>query len=126
MDRLEGEETGIKSATVSVDGKVFKNAGVRKKGFVGSIDSRKPSLKVKLDKFVEGQELFGYERGAFTGARPKGKVGYFEMADGGILFLDEIAELPLGSQVKLLRFLEDVTVRKVIVVPGKLVNIVAN
>ncbi|PLX89007.1 MAG: Fis family transcriptional regulator [Desulfuromonas sp.] len=51
-------------------------------------------------------ELFGYEKGAFTGA-DSGKPGHFELADGGILFLDEIAELPMSSQVKLLRFLED-------------------
>lgn len=58
-------------------------------------------------------ELFGYEKGAFTGAAQKGKPGYFELADGGILFLDEIAELPLASQVKLLRFLEDGKVTRV-------------
>jgi len=58
-------------------------------------------------------ELFGYEKGAFTGAREKGKPGYFELADGGILFLDEVAELPIASQVKLLRFLEDGKVTRV-------------
>lgn len=52
-------------------------------------------------------ELFGYESGAFTGARAGGKPGYLEMAEGGTLLLDEIGELPLGAQVKLLRFLED-------------------
>jgi PAS domain S-box-containing protein len=51
-------------------------------------------------------ELFGYEQGAFTGARAQGKPGYFEMAHGGTLLLDEVGELPLGLQVKLLRFLE--------------------
>ncbi|MEJ2169892.1 MAG: sigma 54-interacting transcriptional regulator, partial [Desulfobacterales bacterium] len=51
-------------------------------------------------------ELFGYEKGAFTGAQQQGKAGYFEMADGGTLFLDEIGELPLALQVKLLHFLE--------------------
>jgi transcriptional regulator with PAS, ATPase and Fis domain len=51
-------------------------------------------------------ELFGYEQGAFTGARAQGKPGYFEMAHGGTLLLDEVGELPLGVQVKLLRFLE--------------------
>ena len=52
-------------------------------------------------------ELFGYEKGAFTGARPEGKPGFFELANMGTLFLDEIGEIPLGSQSKLLRFLED-------------------
>ncbi len=51
-------------------------------------------------------ELFGYEKGAFTGALSQGKPGYFEMADGGTLLLDEIGELPLGVQVKLLQVLE--------------------
>lgn len=52
-------------------------------------------------------ELFGYERGAFTGAKTEGKPGLFEIADGGTLFLDEIGELPLHLQVKLLGILED-------------------
>jgi PAS domain S-box-containing protein/TyrR family helix-turn-helix protein len=52
-------------------------------------------------------ELFGYEAGAFTGAQASGKPGSLELANGGSLFLDEIAELPLSAQVKLLRFLED-------------------
>jgi TyrR family helix-turn-helix protein/PAS domain S-box-containing protein len=52
-------------------------------------------------------EFFGYERGAFTGARREGKRGFFELAHEGTLFLDEIADLPLNLQVKLLRVLED-------------------
>jgi len=52
-------------------------------------------------------ELFGYENGAFTGARSKGKPGRFEIAEGGTLFLDEIGDLPLTVQVTLLRFLEE-------------------
>lgn len=52
-------------------------------------------------------ELFGYEEGAFSGARKKGKPGKFELASGGTLFLDEVGELPLESQAKLLRVLEE-------------------
>ena len=52
-------------------------------------------------------ELFGYEPGAFTGARNTGKPGFFELADQGTLFLDEIGELPLHLQVKLLSVLQD-------------------
>ncbi|HOJ83104.1 MAG TPA: sigma 54-interacting transcriptional regulator [Bacillota bacterium] len=51
-------------------------------------------------------ELFGYEEGAFTGARKGGKPGKFELADGGTLFLDEIGDMPLTLQAKLLRVLE--------------------
>jgi PAS domain S-box-containing protein len=52
-------------------------------------------------------ELFGYERGAFTGADKQGKAGLFEIAKHGTLFLDEIGEMPLGMQAKLLRVLQD-------------------
>jgi len=58
-------------------------------------------------------ELFGYERGAFTGALGAGKRGYIEAAAGGTLFLDEIGELPLACQAKLLHFLEDGSVQAV-------------
>jgi len=58
------------------------------------------------DSLIES-ELFGYEKGAFTGAKSEGKPGLFELANRGTLFLDEIGELPLGAQAKLLRFLED-------------------
>lgn len=51
-------------------------------------------------------ELFGYVSGAFTGALSKGKVGYFEKANGGTIFLDEIGELPLDMQVKLLQVIQ--------------------
>lgn len=55
-------------------------------------------------------ELFGYTKGAFTGADPKGKIGFFEKANNGTIFLDEIGELPLQIQVKLLRVLQDKTI----------------
>ncbi len=52
-------------------------------------------------------EFFGYEAGAFTGAQATGKKGYFELANGGILFLDEVGALSLNLQSKLLRVLQE-------------------
>jgi transcriptional regulator with PAS, ATPase and Fis domain len=57
-------------------------------------------------------ELFGYEKGAFTGARERGKSGKIEIANGGTLFLDEIGDLPLSAQAKILRVLENKTMEK--------------
>ncbi|MBK9517828.1 MAG: sigma 54-interacting transcriptional regulator [Anaeromyxobacter sp.] len=81
-----------------------------------SARAQRPLVKVNCGAIPESlveAELFGYEKGAFTGAQAKGKAGYFEAAEGGTLFLDEIAELPLSSQVKLLRFLEDHRITRV-------------
>lgn len=58
-------------------------------------------------------ELFGYEKGAFTGARDSGKVGLIELADKGTLFLDEIGELPINLQVKLLKTLQDKKISRI-------------
>jgi len=58
-------------------------------------------------------ELFGYEKGAFSGANSTGKKGIFEYADGGTLLLDEIGEMPLDMQVRLLRVLQESSVTRV-------------
>lgn len=58
-------------------------------------------------------ELFGYEGGAFTGANKQGKPGMFELADKGVLFLDEVGELPLQLQVKLLRVIQEKEVQRI-------------
>jgi len=73
------------------------------------------------DSLIEA-ELFGYEKGAYTGARDTGKPGYFEMADDGSLLLDEIGELPLNVQVKLLRFLEGNEVTRIGATVSKKIN----
>jgi transcriptional regulator with PAS, ATPase and Fis domain len=77
---------------------------------IHSYSSRKhgPYIAVNCGAIPEGtidSELFGHEKGSFTGATDSRK-GYFEVADGGTIFLDEVAELPLSTQVRLLRVLE--------------------
>jgi transcriptional regulator with PAS, ATPase and Fis domain len=76
----------------------------------------RPFIHVNCGSIPESlfeSEMFGYERGAFTGALQGGKQGYIEAASGGTLFLDEIGEIPLHVQAKLLKFLEDSTIQSV-------------
>ncbi len=79
--------------------KIIHQAGSRKHGHY---------IAVNCGAIPEGtidSELFGHEKGSFTGAH-EARKGYFEVADGGTIFLDEVAELPLSTQVRLLRVLE--------------------
>ncbi|MGG3931505.1 sigma 54-interacting transcriptional regulator [Schinkia azotoformans] len=72
--------------------------------------SEKTFVKVNCGSIPEHlieSELFGYEEGAFTGAKKGGKIGKFQLADGGTIFLDEIGDMPLHMQVKLLRVLQE-------------------
>jgi len=66
-----------------------------------------------LSESLLESELFGYEEGSFTGAKKGGKLGLFELASGGTIFLDEIADISPGLQVKLLRVLEEKEVMRV-------------
>jgi formate hydrogenlyase transcriptional activator len=75
----------------------------------GSPRRGRPLIKVNCGAIPQGvveSELFGHEKGAFTGALQR-RIGRFELADGGTLFMDEVAELPLDTQVKLLRVLQE-------------------
>jgi len=105
--------------------------GVGKDVFARSIHSlspRKDKRFVKIDcgtipeNLVEA-ELFGYAPGAFSGANKNGKIGLIESADGGTLYLDEIGEMPLNMQVRLLRFLQDSEIVRVGSTTPKRVNI---
>jgi transcriptional regulator with GAF, ATPase, and Fis domain len=85
----------------------------------------KPFVKLNCSALVESlieSELFGHERGAFTGAT-NAHPGLLETGDGGTVFLDEIGELPLGVQAKLLRVLEERVVRRIGATTGKKVDV---
>lgn len=107
-------EKALKVSTANSTVLITGESGVGKGLFTNLIHknssrAQKPLIRINCGAIPESlieSELFGYEEGAFTGARVGGKPGSLELADGGSLFLDEIGELPLSSQVKLLRFLE--------------------
>jgi len=78
--------------------------------------SDKPFIKINCSAIPEPlmeSELFGYEGGAFTGARDKGKAGLFELANHGTILLDEIGDMALPMQAKLLRVIQDAEIRRV-------------
>lgn len=106
-----------KRVAVSPDANIYigGESGVGKELFARVIHYNSPKASAPfvavncaaINKDVVESELFGYRRGAFTGAHSKGKRGYFEEANSGTLLLDEIADLPLDVQAKLLRVLEE-------------------
>ena len=112
MERIKKivRQVGPTDATVLLTGE----SGVGKEVIANAIQassarSGKPFIKVNaaaLPRDLLESELFGHERGAFTGAY-KRKKGRFELANGGTLFLDEIGEMPVETQVKLLRVLQE-------------------
>jgi transcriptional regulator with PAS, ATPase and Fis domain len=100
---------------------IFGESGTGKEVFAQSIHNESPRknqnfVAVNCAAIPENlleSEMFGYEEGAFTGAKKGGKIGYFELAHNGTLFLDEIAEMPLLMQSKLLRAIEEMKIIKV-------------
>jgi DNA-binding NtrC family response regulator len=108
---------GVPSTTVLIQGE----SGVGKELVARAIHERsaradKQFIAINcaaLSEHLLEAELFGYEKGAFTGADAKGKAGLFEVADGGTIFLDEIGEMPIQLQTKLLRALQERRFRRV-------------
>lgn len=86
--------------------------------------SRQPFIAINCGAIPENlleSELFGYVKGAFSGASNEGRIGKFELANNGVIFLDEIGEMPLFLQVKLLRVLQDRSIVKI--GSNKLINL---
>jgi transcriptional regulator with PAS, ATPase and Fis domain len=108
-------ELAVRSASVGLPVLLLGETGTGKGLFAklihqNSARSAGPFLEVNCGAIPDGlmeAELFGYARGAFTGADPRGKIGLIELTQGGTLLLNEIGDLPPALQVKLLRFLED-------------------
>jgi transcriptional regulator with PAS, ATPase and Fis domain len=107
-------EKAIQVAPTDISVLVVGESGVGKESIpriIHSLSHRKHGkyIAVNCGAIPEGtidSELFGHEKGAFTGAN-NAREGYFEVADGGTIFLDEVGELPLTTQVRLLRVLEN-------------------
>jgi PAS domain S-box-containing protein len=100
---------------------IYGESGVGKEAICDIIYSyghrnTRPLIKINCgaipDTLLEA-ELFGYEEGSFTGALKHGKIGFFEAANGGVLFLDEIAEIPIQLQVKLLRAITEKEIQRI-------------
>ncbi len=113
----QAREFAAAEATVLITGETGAGKEMIAQG-VHNASSRKggPFVAVNcaaVPKSLLESELFGYEEGAFSGARRGGKKGYFELAHGGTLFLDEIGELPLDLQARLLRVLQQKAVMRV-------------
>ena len=105
------------SSTVLIDGETGTGKEVIARLIHGTSDRRKESfVAINCSAIPEDlieSELFGYEEGAFSGAKKGGKIGKFHLADGGTIFLDEIGEMALHLQSKLLRVLQEKKVTKI-------------
>lgn len=129
LDSIIGESPGMKQlkdlvkkvGNTNSNVLILGESGTGKELFAHAIHNNSkrvdaPFIKVNCSAIpfeLLESELFGYEEGSFTGARKGGKIGKFKAADGGTIFLDEIGELPMSMQAKLLRVLQDREIEKI-------------
>jgi len=109
--RIAAKLAKMEASNILILGETGTGKGLLAKFIHKYSDSKKkPFIQINCAALPESlleAELFGYEKGAFTGAREHGKIGLFELAHEGTLFLDEIGDLPLSVQAKLLKYLDD-------------------
>ncbi|WP_054252594.1 sigma-54 interaction domain-containing protein [Neofamilia massiliensis] len=118
---VDCKEKGVKMADVNFPVLILGESGTGKELFAQSIhnaSSRKnfPFVSINIAALpinLLESELFGYEEGSFTGSKRGGKEGLFQKANHGTLFLDEVGDLPIDTQVKLLRVLEERQIIKI-------------
>jgi len=122
MKKIVGMALHVAKAesTILITGESGTGKGVIAK-FIHNNSARKNKPFVKIDcgsipDALFESEIFGYEKGAFTGANNRGKIGLAQLADQGTLFLDEIGEIPLSIQAKLLRLIQE---KEIVRVGGK-------
>lgn len=129
LENIIGEDKGIvntkkiaeKAAYTNSNVLILGESGTGKELFAHGIHKKSerspfPFVKVNcaaIPKELLESELFGYERGSFTGANKEGKIGKFELADGGTIFLDEIGDMSLHMQAKLLRVIQEREIEKI-------------
>ncbi|MDR2678116.1 MAG: sigma 54-interacting transcriptional regulator [Zoogloeaceae bacterium] len=114
-------ERGLRAMTMNIRLLILGESGVGKTDLARLLHRRsgaatRPFVHVNCGSIPDSlweSEMFGYERGAFTGASSRGKKGLVEEADGGVLFLDEVGEIPLHCQAKMLQMLEGGFVQRV-------------
>ena len=122
---------GRKAAQTHSNVLILGESGTGKELFAHAIHlaserSYAPFVKVNCGAIPSGlleSELFGYEGGSFTGAKKEGKAGKFELANGGTIFLDEIGDMPLHMQVKLLRAIQEKEVDKIGSIGSKKIDV---
>src|SRR5208283_2464470 len=118
LDRIVGESVpmqetkraAVQAAASDLPVLIVGETGTGKEVFAHAIhqlSDRREHPLVRVNCAAIPHELFGYEAGAFTGASPKGKAGKFELAEKSTIFLDEVGELPVPMQAKLLRIIQE-------------------